>query len=253
MRPVVELKGRIVQVRDVRARRQRRLPRDLDGASGRRASRSSRSAMPTATCAPRGACRRPARRGGDRRRPALPHRRPHLHGSHRPRRDRRCRSDAARRGDYVTLIGGGIERRRSRRRERHHRLRGADPSRPALSPGVEELTGLRRMARADDARTFVCQNCGAVYRPLAGQVRFLRRVEHDRRGKQRVAIARAGPGRPARKGRLFALEPLAGETQRGPAARRPASPSSTASPAAASCAARCCWSAAIPASASRRC
>ena len=67
-----------------------------------------------------------------------------------------------------------------------------------------------------------------------------------------VAGRPAGPGRAPRKGRPFKLEPLAGETQR-PLACRPASPSSTASPAAASCAARCCWSAAIPASANRPC
>ena len=54
-------KARIVQVRDVDARRDRRLQRDLDGQARRAGSRSSRSATRTASCAP------PAR---PRRRPA---------------------------------------------------------------------------------------------------------------------------------------------------------------------------------------
>ncbi len=46
------LKGRIVQVRDVARGERRRLRRELDARSGRPASPSSRSAMPTAICAP---------------------------------------------------------------------------------------------------------------------------------------------------------------------------------------------------------
>ena len=54
-----------------------------------------------------------------------------------------------------------------------------------------------------------------------------------------VAGRPAGPGRAPRKGRSFALEPLAGETHEAP--RLPSGlPNSIASPAAASCAARCC-------------
>ena len=52
--------------------------------------------------------------------------------------------------------------------------------------------------------------------PLAGQVRRLRRVEHASSRKAPSAARPAGPGRSARKGRVFALEPLAGETQDAP-------------------------------------
>ena len=65
---------------------------------------------------------------------------------------------------------------------------------------------------ARNAPTFICQNCGARFRALAGQMRILRRMEHHRPGRRRSDGA--GPGRPARKGRPFELEPLAGETQK---------------------------------------
>ena len=45
--------------------------------------------------------------------------------------------------------------------------------------------------------SFICQNCGAAYAPLAGQVRGLRRVEHAGRGRRR-APRRPGPQRRAR-------------------------------------------------------
>ena len=57
------------------------------------------------------------------------------------------------------------------------------------------------------AQNFVCQNCGAAYRALGRQLRSLRRVEYARRGRRREA-----PRAPSRKGRLFAIEPLKGET-----------------------------------------
>ena len=52
-------------------------------------------------------------------------------------------------------------------------------------------------------------------RPLAGQVRRLRRVEHASPRKARRPTAPI-PGRSPRKGRVFALEPLAGETHEAP-------------------------------------
>ncbi len=105
---------------------------------------------------------------------------------------------------------------------------------------------------APRALNFVCQNCGAAYGALAGQVRGLRRVEHARRGGgRRVRGDRARPR--ARQGPAVRARAARRRERRRRRACRPAWPSSTASPAAASCAARCCWSAAIPASASRRC
>jgi DNA repair protein RadA/Sms len=62
--------------------------------------------------------------------------------------------------------------------------------------------------------TFVCQNCGAAYGRWQGKC--------DACGEWNViaeenAVARPqAPGRQARKGRLFALEPLAGETHEAP-------------------------------------
>ena len=67
-----------------------------------------------------------------------------------------------------------------------------------------------------------------------------------------AAIIAPGPGRPPRKGRKFALEPLAGESPEAPRLAS-ALPNSTVSLAAVLYVARCCWSAAIPASANRRC
>jgi len=63
--------------------------------------------------------------------------------------------------------------------------------------------------------TFVCQNCGAVTTRWQGKC--------DSCGEWNTIVEEsgasdigAGPGRPARKGRLFALEPLAGKTQEAP-------------------------------------
>ncbi len=76
-------------------------------------------------------------------------------------------------------------------------------------------------------------------RPLAGQVRGLRRVEHDRRGKRRDASAAADARPRAAQGRASSRSrPLAGRRTRRAAARLRRGRSSTASPAAASCAAR---------------
>ena len=65
---------------------------------------------------------------------------------------------------------------------------------------------------AKQTQSFVCQNCGAAYRRWQGKC--------DACGEwntiaEENAAARA-PGRPPRKGRLFALEPLAGEAHEAP-------------------------------------
>jgi DNA repair protein RadA/Sms len=64
---------------------------------------------------------------------------------------------------------------------------------------------------AKHAQSFVCQNCGAATRRWQGKC--------DACGEWNTiaeeSAARA-PGRPPRKGRLFALEPLAGETHEAP-------------------------------------
>src|SRR5262245_22641305 len=62
------------------------------------------------------------------------------------------------------------------------------------------------------AQSFVCQNCGAAYGRWQGKC--------DACGEwntitEEGAVARA-PGRAPRKGRVFALEPLAGEAHEAP-------------------------------------
>src|ERR1700726_4500096 len=69
---------------------------------------------------------------------------------------------------------------------------------------------------ARNAPTFVCQNCGAVSGRWQGKCESCGEwntiVEESAAAEARTA----GPGRPARKGRPFALEPLAGETHDAP-------------------------------------
>src|SRR5689334_23974305 len=64
--------------------------------------------------------------------------------------------------------------------------------------------------------TFICQNCGAVTGRWQGKCESCGEwntiVEESAAGDARAS----GPGRPARKGRPFALEPLAGETHDAP-------------------------------------
>jgi DNA repair protein RadA/Sms len=65
---------------------------------------------------------------------------------------------------------------------------------------------------ARDAASFVCQNCGAAYRRWQGKC--------DACGEWNTiaeeGAAASGPGRPAKKGRTFALEPLAGDSADAP-------------------------------------
>jgi DNA repair protein RadA/Sms len=62
---------------------------------------------------------------------------------------------------------------------------------------------------AKHAPSFICQNCGAVYGRWAGKCEAC--GEWNTIADEGAAADRSGPGRPARKGRVFALQPLAGE------------------------------------------
>jgi DNA repair protein RadA/Sms len=69
---------------------------------------------------------------------------------------------------------------------------------------------------ARHALSFVCQNCGAVYGRWQGKCDACgewNTIAEEGSGAQSPAI---GPGRPGRKGRPFALEPLAGESHEAP-------------------------------------
>src|SRR5215210_8950079 len=62
--------------------------------------------------------------------------------------------------------------------------------------------------------SFICQNCGAVYGRWQGKCESC--GEWNSIAEEGAAADRAIPGRSARKGRVFALEPLAGETHDAP-------------------------------------
>jgi DNA repair protein RadA/Sms len=69
---------------------------------------------------------------------------------------------------------------------------------------------------ARPALSFICQNCGAVYGRWQGKCDSCgewNTIAEESSGVQSPAI---GPGRPGRKGRLFALEPLAGQAHAAP-------------------------------------
>ena len=61
---------------------------------------------------------------------------------------------------------------------------------------------------------FVCQNCGTVHSRWAGKCDSC--GEWNTIAEENAAAAPPLPGRPARKGRVFALEPLTGETLDAP-------------------------------------
>src|SRR2546429_1792109 len=67
---------------------------------------------------------------------------------------------------------------------------------------------------AKNAASFICQNCGAVYGRWQGKCDGC--GEWNSIAEEGAAADRAIPGRSARKGRVFALEPLAGETHEAP-------------------------------------
>ena len=105
---------------------------------------------------------------------------------------------------------------------------------------------------AKSTLSFVCQNCGAAYNRWQGKCESCGEwntlAEEDTTGatSMPVSIRSRRKGRTVRAGNPDRQEP--GRARACP----PAWPNSIASPAAALSAARCCWSAAIPASANRR-
>jgi len=64
------------------------------------------------------------------------------------------------------------------------------------------------------APSFTCQNCGAVYGRWQGKCDGC--GEWNTIAEETAGLARPLPGRAARKGRVFALEPLTGETLEAP-------------------------------------
>jgi DNA repair protein RadA/Sms len=64
------------------------------------------------------------------------------------------------------------------------------------------------------APSFICQNCGATSNRWQGKCEAC--GEWNTITEEGAGVAPAMPGRQARKGRLFTLEPLAGETQEAP-------------------------------------
>ncbi len=61
---------------------------------------------------------------------------------------------------------------------------------------------------AKNAPTFICQNCGATYGRWQGKCDAC--GDWNTIAEETSALRPSGPGRQARKGRPFALEPLAG-------------------------------------------
>ncbi len=64
--------------------------------------------------------------------------------------------------------------------------------------------------------SFICQNCGAVYGRWQGKCEACGEWNTIAEESSRVQSPAIGPGRSGRKGRTFALEPLAGETHEAP-------------------------------------
>src|SRR5688572_13982090 len=64
--------------------------------------------------------------------------------------------------------------------------------------------------------TFVCQNCGGTYGRWQGKCEACGEWNTLAEEGAGVGARPAGPGKPPRKGRLFALEPLAGESHDAP-------------------------------------
>ena len=63
-------------------------------------------------------------------------------------------------------------------------------------------------------QSFVCQNCGAAYRRWVGKCEAC--GEWNTIVDETASQERAGPGRAARKGRVFELQPLTGEEREAP-------------------------------------
>ena len=145
---------------------------------------------------------------------------------------------AAQRGDLVTLLGDGIGVDDLAARagtigyevltslgRRYRRVYRPDPlfscmflycsHRSAMVPAPSRRIARRgNRAMAKNAPSFICQNCGAVYGRWQGKCEAC--GEWNTIAEEGAAADRAVPGRSARKGRVFALEPLAGETHDAP-------------------------------------
>src|SRR5947209_18648070 len=67
---------------------------------------------------------------------------------------------------------------------------------------------------AKNVASFICQNCGATYGRWQGKCDSC--GEWNTIAEEGAAADRAIPGRSARKGRVFALEPLTGESHEAP-------------------------------------
>src|ERR1043165_7081897 len=67
---------------------------------------------------------------------------------------------------------------------------------------------------AKNVLSFICQNCGATYGRWQGKCDACR--EGNSIAEEGAAADRAIPGRSARKGRVFPLEPLTGEAHEAP-------------------------------------
>ena len=137
---------------------------------------------------------------------------------------------------------------------RYHRLRGAHAGsdgdcRTASTAGAGELT--RRWPRPPRLQPSSARTAAPSMR--AGRASARPAASGTRSSRKALPRAPRAPGARAAQGPPVRARTARRRDARGAARCRPASPSSTASPAAASCAARCCWSAAIPASASRPC
>src|SRR5258708_32696084 len=65
---------------------------------------------------------------------------------------------------------------------------------------------------AKNSASFTCQNCGAVYNRWQGKCESC----GEWNSITEEGAAATGPGRAGRKGRVFALEPLTGETHDAP-------------------------------------
>src|SRR5262245_63819044 len=110
----------------------------------------------------------------------------------------------------------GHRRRRNGRLGAYHQLRCSDAVRSPFPPRVEALTQTPlSTAMARNAPTFVCQNCGAVYGRWQGKCEAC--GEWNTIAEESgTGTSGPGPGRAARKGRAFALEPLAGAAHEAP-------------------------------------
>src|SRR6266481_2802289 len=76
------------------------------------------------------------------------------------------------------------------------------------------MSGIRTMARRET--TFICQNCGATYGRWQGKCDSCGEWNTLSEEGAGLSTPTPGPGRAPRKGRLFALEPLTGETNEAP-------------------------------------